>query len=193
MRIAITGHTSGLGKELSDHFISLGNDVLGISRSTGFDIINNQDDIVSAVDNFDLFINNTHHDNCQTELLNKLANKVKFIIVIGSAMHLFRDVATFEYLDQKFLLSQTCRNLNVNPSVNSKILHINISFLPPNLQDNPSRLKSDNAVQYSDLIKLIDHWISNPVFTDVTLQWKLTPIVIAGLEKKIPNLKIDLF
>lgn len=192
MKVAITGHTSGLGKRLYDHFIKNGHEVVGMSTSTGIDVTKDQDKIVEAVTGFDLFINNTHVDNCQQELLEKIVNKVGSIIVIGSAMHLFRDVATFDYLERKFLLSQLCRNLNVNPNVITNILHLNISFLPDNAASS-KKLVSDNFVEFEHLLKLIDHWIDNPIFTDVTLKWKLTPQVVSQLEKKIPNLKIDLF
>lgn len=192
MKIAITGHTSELGKQLFDHFNQIGNQVLGISRATGFNIVDGQEKIVSAVENFDLFICNTHVENYQTDLLKKIVNKVPMIIVIGSAMHLFRDIITFPYLDQKFLLSHTCRNLNVNPSITSKILHVNISFLPPNLTAI-DRIRSDNAVEFKQITNLIDYWICNPIFTDVTLEWKMTPVVVSSMQEKFPNLKIDLW
>ena len=192
MKVAITGHTSGLGKELFNHFDSLGHSVLGISRSTGFDIVSEQDKIVEAVTGYDLFINNTHYDECQKNLLEKTVNKVNKQVVIGSALHLFRDIATFDYLDQKFNLSQACRNYNIDPTITTKILHVNISFLP-NAENDSDRLISDNVINYNEIVSLIDHWLANTVFTDITLQWKLTPLVLDQLKRKIPNLQVNLF
>ena len=192
MKIAITGHTAGLGKELFEHYNSLGHTVLGISRSTGFDIVSGQDEIVTAISGYDLFINNTHHNNCQSELLDKTVNKVCKQVVIGSALHLFRDIATFNYLDQKFILSQKCRNYNINPNISTKILHVNISFLP-NVEEDSDRLVSDNVVQHKEVISLIDYWLDTPVLTDVVFQWKLTPLVLEQLKRKIPELQVNLF
>ena len=131
-------------------------------------------------------------DECQKNLLEKTVNKVNKQVVIGSALHLFRDIATFDYLDQKFNLSQACRNYNIDPTITTKILHVNISFLP-NAENDSDRLISDNVINYNEIVSLIDHWLANTVFTDITLQWKLTPLVLDQLKRKIPNLQVNLF
>jgi hypothetical protein len=187
MKIAITGHTSGLGKEMFEHYVKQGHTVLGLSRSNGFDIINKQDEIITAIDNFDLFINNTHADESQLSLLDKAVNKVSKIVVIGSALHLYRDIATFEYLEQKQRLSYRCKMLNIDPSILTKILHVNISFL----ENKDKGMISDNAISYKEILSVIDNWLDNPVLTDVTFAWKLTPVVLKQLQQIIPNLQVD--
>ena len=58
MKIVITGHTRGIGKAFYDHFVNLGHEVVGVSRSTGFDIPNDINRIVELATNCDLFVNN---------------------------------------------------------------------------------------------------------------------------------------
>ena len=54
--VAITGHTSGIGKGLYDYFSSKGARVKGFSKDTGFDISNklNQDLIITHTKDCDL-------------------------------------------------------------------------------------------------------------------------------------------
>jgi NADP-dependent 3-hydroxy acid dehydrogenase YdfG len=70
--IAITGHTSGIGKGLYDYFVSLGCDVKGFSKGTGFDIKDEatRDLIITHTQDCDLFINNAYHHYSQVELMN---------------------------------------------------------------------------------------------------------------------------
>lgn len=62
MKIAITGHTRGLGKGLYEQLGALGHEVSGFSTSTGFDVNKelNRRTIVGVCQNFDLFINNAY-------------------------------------------------------------------------------------------------------------------------------------
>ena len=58
MRVAITGHTKGLGKELYNRF----GDVKGFSSSNDYDVSDRYDraKIINEIHKFDLFINNAH-------------------------------------------------------------------------------------------------------------------------------------
>jgi NADP-dependent 3-hydroxy acid dehydrogenase YdfG len=69
--VAITGHTSGIGKGLFNHFINKDCNVRGFSKDTGFNISNklNQDFIVTHTRDCDLFINNAYHHYAQVELM----------------------------------------------------------------------------------------------------------------------------
>jgi hypothetical protein len=74
MKIAITGATSGLGKIFFDH-LSKSHDVENFSRSNGFDFskLEALDNLVQAIGDFDLLINNAHVGTSQTQLTMKLA------------------------------------------------------------------------------------------------------------------------
>jgi NADP-dependent 3-hydroxy acid dehydrogenase YdfG len=68
--VAITGHTSGLGKGVYDYFKSLGYNVKGFSKDTGFDISSkeNVDRIVELTRDCDLFFNNAYYHYQQVEI-----------------------------------------------------------------------------------------------------------------------------
>lgn len=80
MKIAVTGHTSGIGKSISERF-----DVIGFSRSNGYDITKDQEKIVKESTDCDVFINNAQKGFYQTELLYTLSKSFSGkIINIGS-------------------------------------------------------------------------------------------------------------
>jgi len=88
MKIAITGHTSGIGKALASQYKSRGHDILGLSYREGHDI-RDVDRTANQIDSCDMFINNAQQAFAQTELLHEVhqrwKNKVgKEIIVIST-------------------------------------------------------------------------------------------------------------
>ena len=69
MKIAITGHTKGIGKCIFDNIISD-----GFSRTNGFDITK-PDTFIDSIKNFDVFINNTLYNfvnNSPRTTINKI-------------------------------------------------------------------------------------------------------------------------
>lgn len=87
MKYAITGHTSGIGLAI---FNKLQPDILGFSRSNGYDITkpNDRFRIVDQVADCDVFINNAYNSFCQTELFIEWFKRYhwtnKTVINIGS-------------------------------------------------------------------------------------------------------------
>lgn len=87
MKYAITGHTSGIGKEL---FSKLSPNSIGFSLSTGYDIRNKKDRtrLIDESADCDVFINSAPAEFGQAELLYELwrewKNFDKTIINVGS-------------------------------------------------------------------------------------------------------------
>ena len=75
MKIALTGHTGNFGKSLFD-LLSVEHNVIGFSRSNGYNVIN-IDKIISELEDVDVFINNVYKDKIQSELLLKVFEKWK--------------------------------------------------------------------------------------------------------------------
>ena len=69
MKIAITGHTRGIGKALFDKFQAEGHEVIGFSKSTGYDISKEAARVITESRSCDVFINNAFHPTAQTALL----------------------------------------------------------------------------------------------------------------------------
>jgi len=67
-KIAITGHSAGIGQALAKIYTEQGHEVVGLSRRNGYNI-RSIPKIVNAVRECDIFINNAQVGFAQTELL----------------------------------------------------------------------------------------------------------------------------
>jgi len=89
MKIAITGHSAGIGAALSQAYKEHGHDVVGLSRRDGNNIRNTAK-ICDQIEPCDVFVNNAQAGYAQTELLFEMAqrwtNSGKHIIVISTMM-----------------------------------------------------------------------------------------------------------
>ena len=68
MKIAITGHSRGIGKSFAEQLSKRGHEIIGISRRDNNDI-QNISNIATLIEPADLFINNAQVNYAQTELL----------------------------------------------------------------------------------------------------------------------------
>lgn len=89
MKIAITGHTAGIGQALAKEYQLDGHEVIGLSQREGNNI-RNTPKISSQIEPCDIFINNAQAGYAQTELLFEMAHRwqgtKKHIIVISTMM-----------------------------------------------------------------------------------------------------------
>jgi NADP-dependent 3-hydroxy acid dehydrogenase YdfG len=117
MKIAITGHTAGIGQALAQEYISLGHTIVGLSKREGNNI-RNIPKICDQIESCDMFINNAQAGFAQTELLFELwrrwSGQDKTIIVISTQMT--QDPTAFfpeldEYRVQKVALEEACCQL----------------------------------------------------------------------------------
>jgi hypothetical protein len=72
MKIAITGHTAGIGQALAQRLGHRGHDIVGLSKRDGNNI-RNTPKIVAQILPCDMWINNAQAGYAQTELLYKVA------------------------------------------------------------------------------------------------------------------------
>jgi NAD(P)-dependent dehydrogenase (short-subunit alcohol dehydrogenase family) len=119
MKIALTGHTKGIGKAILDK-LAQNNDVCGFSRSNGFDISieDHREQIWQACKDYDVFINNAWHETGQEDLLNRFIvgweGKNKTIINIGSVITYMMNSGIMKrayiktYADSKHRLNMIC-------------------------------------------------------------------------------------
>ena len=125
MKISITGHTSGLGKALFNHWSNAGHNLTGFSLSNGFNIDTDIEKIANV--EFDIFINNAYSKYQQVELLYMLYEKNKdrkcTIINIGSASSDGNVDRIKPYAIEKLALEKACLQLQFNTSI-CKILLI---------------------------------------------------------------------
>lgn len=74
MNIAITGHTSGIGKAFAEYLYDRGHEIVGLSKREGNNI-RNIPKIVEQIVDCDMFINNAQAGFAQTELFLKVAER----------------------------------------------------------------------------------------------------------------------
>jgi nucleoside-diphosphate-sugar epimerase len=89
MKIAITGHSAGIGQALSTIYTEQGHEVVGLSRRNGYNI-RSIPKLSSMIESCDMFINNAQVGFAQTELFwevwNRWRGQNKTIINISTQM-----------------------------------------------------------------------------------------------------------
>ena len=87
MKILITGHTSGLGQALYNHFNSEGiHEVIGVSRSTGYEFPECYSRVLEIARTSDLFFNNTNYDYLQSEFIKDLKDQRSLMMVTSGSV-----------------------------------------------------------------------------------------------------------
>ena len=67
MKIAITGHSAGIGQALAKQYEKRGHEIIGLSRRNGYNI-RNLPKVSNQIESCDMFINNAQVGFAQTEL-----------------------------------------------------------------------------------------------------------------------------
>lgn len=119
MKIAITGHTAGIGFACQRVF-GVEHSIIGLSRSNGYNICD-VDQVAAAAESADVFINNAYCDYQQTYLLEEMfkrwRNQDKIIVNVGSACTTYPRIeqhlnsAPWPYRDHKRSLETLFRQL----------------------------------------------------------------------------------
>ena len=87
-KIAITGHTKGIGKAIADLYSKKNYEVIGLSRSNGYDMSSDQDKMLEAMAPCNLIVLNAYAGRTQLEMLKKIYclyhHQPKKVVVITS-------------------------------------------------------------------------------------------------------------
>lgn len=166
MKVGITGHTQGLGKYLFEHFENLGHYCEGFSRSNGYEIKENFDQILDHIKDFDLFINNAHQGDVQSKFLDHLKNNKINIVSIGSTSSLFYQEKKEQYTGWKLsYLEEKKKLLDIHTSAcyqsKGSILLLNVD----SLENHPT--KSSESIKFKVISDTIDFWLDHKQITIV--------------------------
>lgn len=160
MKIAITGHTAGIGKEFSRQLKIRGHEIIGISRREG-ENIRRVAHTASIVESCDMFINNAQNAYAQTELLYEVwkrwQGKEKHIWNISTMMTEQpvnsipdgqEDLTMSQYRNQKLALEDASRQLSFKNSLPK------ISIIKPGAVDtkNGANEKKCNLEEWVEAI-----------------------------------------
>lgn len=177
-KVAITGHTRGIGKALYDYFLSTGHEVIGFSKSTGFDISNNEvvNAIIEQTIDCDLFINNAYHRMQQTNIAKLWQkthwNSKHFIVNMSSVAGdpLMNTPVTMpwitQYGEEKSSLNETSYNINYSESKCNSIVimpgMVNTNFANPYDTDEHNGIelynkiiKSNSMIQVEEIVDTV--------------------------------------
>jgi hypothetical protein len=150
MKIAVTGHTSGLGKAIYEHFNNAGHEVIGLSRSNGFSIPEKLQEIIDIVKTCDLFFNNTHVGTSQSDLIKELF-KYTMIVTSGSMGADYWKNGNRYYIE-KFQIEKSHKMYKKQTS--RAMLILKMGYL-----ENYTDCKS---IPYNQVINSIELWLENP-------------------------------
>lgn len=142
MKIAITGHTAGIGQALASQYSSLGHEIIGLSKREGNNI-RVVPKIADLIEPCDMFINNAQSGYAQTELLFEMAQRWqgtrKKIIVISTMMtqdpvSVLPGLDMDQYRIQKVTLEESVKQIR------TRRLGIGISIVRPgNIATSPDK------------------------------------------------------
>jgi NADP-dependent 3-hydroxy acid dehydrogenase YdfG len=130
VRVAVTGHTGGIGLAIAEAFRARGHEVLGLSRSTGYDLAE-PGRIVEAAAGCDLLVNNRHqyNDDSQLQVLFQMAERWrgqdKTIVNLGSrAGECYILGRQDEYAVYKHALDAACQQLSNRSDQRPRVVNI---------------------------------------------------------------------
>ena len=163
LKIAITGHTKGIGKACAE-LLGQEHEIHGMSRSNGFDI-NNTKPIIMMTNSCDVFINNAYSGTKQSELFDELFNlwrtdDTKTIVNINSRSK-YDGVRTTLYGADKKHLDHIAQS-NVFSDMNKRVRVININ---PGYVDTdmiPDRAKDYNKLTPMKVAETIKWCLDQP-------------------------------
>lgn len=149
MKIAITGHTAGLGQQIYHHFQD-SHQVIGISRTTGYDVGKDIDRIIDIGRDCDLFFNNVHHETTQATLIAELYKHTKIITSgsMGADYHL-QNIPYFKEKRAIEVMHKQCKRQSLHP-----MLLLKMGWLTNDQWNFP--------IGYQTILNAIDFWIQNP-------------------------------
>jgi nucleoside-diphosphate-sugar epimerase len=189
-KIIITGHTHGIGKAIYDKFTEVScHEIVGMSRSNGYDIDKDFDKIVAEAEGCELFINNAYRDQQQTKLVNALKDKVDMMVVMGSVSRFYPELIPTQYVHDKQALAEACRLVSLDPN-GIPLLHLDLGFIEGTTIEeiDPTAFVSDYTTSKDDIVDTVIFWAQKPSIRQIEFRWKLTPQVMSELRRINPDL-----
>jgi NADP-dependent 3-hydroxy acid dehydrogenase YdfG len=115
-KVIVTGHTSGLGLHIYNHFNNKeGYTVIGLSRSNGYDIEKDIEKVIQFIKNEkpDYFFNNVYYRTTQSKFIEQLAPDT-IVITSGSMAADSKYQPINSYDNHKHIIEQTHKQIKKN-------------------------------------------------------------------------------
>lgn len=181
MKIAITGHSAGIGQELAKIYEANGHEIIGLSRRNGYNI-RSLPKVAGMIEPCDMFINNAQAGFAQTELLvdvwNRWKGQKKFIINISTLMTLAPIALANPELNvnsgidlyriQKLSLEETCKQLGYKSAL--PMMTIVRPGAVATHPDNQSAYPHADPTEWAEtLVKILDLASPNLWISDISM------------------------
>ena len=161
MRIGIIGHRGLLGSAISAEFAS-GNDIFGLSRSTGYDLQTNYKEIIDICSECDLVFNNAHASSLQANVIKDLSGTKVKLVTSGS---IAANYGFSDYCEQKKLIEETYQlYIRKYPE---RCLLLKMGYLEG---FDPSKTRNFKTIPLATIISSIRHWLANPRITRIEFE-----------------------
>lgn len=175
MKIAITGHTAGIGQALACCYESRGHSIVGLSRREG----NNIRVIPRTADQIepcDMFINNAQVGFAQTELLFEMAERWKGThkqIMVISTIMTQEPVSVFDQLDMDQYRVQKIALEEAVKQIRNRRLGIRLTIVRPgNIATSPDKTvpPAADVVNWAEtLVKIFETAGNDLIIPDISL------------------------
>jgi hypothetical protein len=178
MKVAITGHTNGIGLGLYNYFIKQGHEVIGFSRSNGFTMPESNEKILEQIIDCDIFINNSEPVSSQIFFLKQLwplwRDQTKTIIVIGSVLSKLSTLSSrypYAHIDKKILDIETRKithDYDAFEKPKCTVTSIHPSFVETNLhrEYNVPDAPEEVTLSVEEVVNIIDMILKSPVIIE---------------------------
>lgn len=178
MKVVITGgRDSGIkpgvhtmNSWLHDYF-NEGNEVIQLSRETGYDFDKDYDKCVEIARTADIFVNSACVNDYQIRFLNDVYGYVPYLLTIGSIAGEFLEVQQGydnhpNYVEVKNKLKQRCKWIQLEQMDNqtTKLLHLNIT-------ETCDPKYNVIGLEKTDLNKVLDFWFENPIMSNIDMRF----------------------
>jgi hypothetical protein len=161
MRIGIIGHRGLLGSAISAEFAA-GNDLIGLSRSTGYDLQTNYKEIIDICSECDLVFNNAHASTLQANVIKDLAGTKVRLVTSGSIAANYR---FSDYCEQKKLIEETYQlYIRKYPE---RCLLLKMGYLEG---FDPGKTRNFKTIPLATITSSIRHWLANPRITRIEFE-----------------------
>lgn len=161
MRIGIIGHRGLLGSAISSEFAS-GNELIGLSRSTGYDLQTNYQEIIDICSSCDLVFNNAHVSTLQASVIRDLVGTQVKLVTSGS---IAANYGFSDYCKQKKIIQETYElYIRKYPE---RCLLLKMGYLAG---FDPSKTRNFKTIPLATVTSSIRHWLSNPRITRIEFE-----------------------
>jgi hypothetical protein len=159
MRIGIIGHTGILGSAITAEFSS-GNEIIGMSRSTGYDLRSNFQEIIDICRECDLVFNNAHALTLQGKVITALADSQVKLITSGSI------AANYNFSDY-------CRNKRIIEDIYQQYIQRypnRCLLLKMGYLQGMTETRGFGTIKLTDVISGIKFWLTTPRVTKLEFE-----------------------